>query len=135
MKLSSTETGGKNRKTRTKRSPEPASTSGYCHEILLLHFRQAPPWAMKLAIGKSSTQDRVVLQEKHFDLPFRLMPVFQRSETTLRKLPMMVPRMNEKTRKKLCIYFCFLSWYNAVIIARAITDRGCVFINRTFITI
>ena len=85
-------------KMRVKMPPAMNSTSGYCHEILLLHFRQEPFKNMKLKIGTSSFQVRLLPHDMHFDLPPRPTPVLKRSDTTFRKLPTMVPKMNGRMK-------------------------------------
>jgi len=58
-----------------KSIPEHISTNGYCQEILLLQFLHLPVCIRKLNIGTNSYQERVLLQEKHFDLPLTVSPV------------------------------------------------------------
>ena len=58
---------------------------------------------MKLKIGTSSCHVRFLPQEKHFDLPFNVIPVLYRKETTFKKLPMIAPSTNEKIKKNIDI--------------------------------
>lgn len=90
------ETGGNMMKISANMAPAMNSTNGYCHEILLLHFLHEPFWNAKLNIGTSSFQVRLVPHDMHFDRPPRPTPVLKRSDTTLRKLPTMAPKMNER---------------------------------------
>ena len=114
------ETGGNVMNIRTKIAPAINSTSGYCHEILLLHFRHAPFCATKLKIGTSSFHVRVLPQDMHMDRPPSPLPVFHRKATTLRKLPTMAPKTNERTSeglsmKKIGNYQRLLSGADAVV--------------------
>ena len=90
-------------KTSTNIAPAMNSTSGYCQEILLLHFLHDPLCARKLNNGTSSFHVNVFPQDMHFDLPPIPVPVLNLSETTFKKLPMTVPKMNERTREKVSI--------------------------------
>jgi len=92
--------GGNVMKTRTNNAPAMNSTAGYCQDILLLHFLHAPLCAKKLNSGTSSFQVRVVPQDIHFDLPPMPVPVLNLSETTFKKLPMIVPNMNERMSER-----------------------------------
>ena len=97
VKPASADTGGKVKKIKTNMAPAINSTNGYCHEILLLHLRHEPFCAMKLKIGTNSFQVKVLPQDMHIDRPPSPLPVLNRSATTLRKLPTMAPKMNERT--------------------------------------
>lgn len=85
--------GGKTKKIRTKIAPATNSTNGYCQEILLLQPLQVPFWAKKLRIGNSSIHDNFLPQDIHLDRPPMVTPVLNLIETTLRKLPTIVPNM------------------------------------------
>ena len=93
-------TGGNVMNTRTNNAPATNSTAGYCHEILLLHFLHAPLCARKLNTGTSSIHVRVLPQDMHFDRPPMPVPVLNLSETTFKKLPMIVPKMNERMSER-----------------------------------
>lgn len=58
------------RKKRRNKIPVVNSTSGYCHEITLLHFRHLPRKIKKLNIGIKSRADIGSSQVLHFDRPF-----------------------------------------------------------------
>ena len=103
----SNEVGGNVMKTKTKSAPAMNSTSGYCQEILDLHFLQAPFCTVKLNIGMSSFQVSVVPQDMHLDLPPMPVPVLKRRDTTFKKLPITVPNMNERMRERLSIRACY----------------------------
>src|SRR3989338_7213997 len=83
----------------TKITPAMNSTSGYCQEILLLHFLQAPFRKAKLNIGTNSFQVRLVPHDRHFERPLSVMPVLKRNATTLRKLPTIAPKTNERIKE------------------------------------
>lgn len=89
------ETGGKTMKIRTKMAPAMNSTSGYCQEILLLHFLHDPFWNKKLKIGTNSFHVSPVPHDMHFDRPPKPTPVLKRKETTFKKLPTTVPKMKD----------------------------------------
>ena len=88
-----TSTGGKAKKMSTKMAPAINSTSGYCHEILLRHFLQAPFWSAKLKSGMSSFHVSEVPQDMHFDLPPIPIPVLNLRATTFKKLPTITPKI------------------------------------------
>lgn len=96
-----TSIGGKAKKIRTKIAPAINSTSGYCHEILLRHFLQAPFWRAKLKSGMSSFHVSVVPQDMHFDLPPSPIPVLKRSATTFKKLPTTTPKMKVRMSERM----------------------------------
>ena len=94
-----TSTGGNSTKMRAKQTPARNSTSGYCHEIVVLHERHLPRSAIKLAIGTKSVHKSVRLHERQIDRPLTPIPVLNRNATTLRKLPIIVPSINAKSPK------------------------------------
>src|SRR5581483_7157047 len=72
----------------------------------------------------SSYQESVVPQEKHRDLPFSIdMPVPYRRITTLRKLPMIRPKIKRMARG---IYAMLLRLRDFVVCAAARAARGAV---------
>ena len=85
----------------TKIAPAMNSTSGYCHEILLLQPRHFPRRARKLKIGNSSSQESFLPQDIHFERPPRVTPVLKRKETTFKKLPTIAPKMKAMIDEKI----------------------------------
>ena len=80
-------------------NPARTSTNGYCQDILLLQLLHLPLKKKKLTTGKSSYQDSVFPQEKHWDLPCKVNPVFILKITTFKKLPIIVPKTNTNRYK------------------------------------
>jgi len=80
-----------------------ASTIGYCHEILLWQNLHRPRKNTKLIIGILSYHKSSLPHEKHRDLPHIIVsPVFLRNNTTLQKLPTIVPTTNTKKPMTIC---------------------------------
>lgn len=90
--------GGYTKNIITKIAPAINSTNGYCQEIFVLHFLQLPFCTKKLNSGINSFQVNVLPHDIHFDLPPIPTPVLNLSETTFKKLPTIVPNMNESTK-------------------------------------
>lgn len=68
-------------------------------EILESQFLHLPFWTIKLNRGISSRHFKYFPQEKHFDLSFTIdLPVLYLKITTLRKLPIIIPKI--KIKKK-----------------------------------
>ena len=96
--MTSDQTGKKNQAERAKRQAVANSTSGYCQEILLPQPAQRPRRKRKLKIGKSSHQTSFLPQDKQPDLPESDRPVLKRKMTTLRKEPMIAPRIKARIK-------------------------------------
>jgi hypothetical protein len=108
MSVSNAEAGESGVNTKniiTNTTPAMNSTSGYCHDILLLQDLHAPLCAKKLNSGTSSNQPRVLPQDIHFDLPPMPIPELNLSATTFKKLPTMVPNMNDVMRENVSKVF------------------------------
>lgn len=78
--------------------------SGYCIDILLLQDKHLPFKNKKLKSGISSIDESVLLQEKHFDLPFaKESPVLYLKIKTFKKLPTIIPniKINSDSRKNI----------------------------------
>ena len=103
VKAVSAVVGGNMKKMSTKIAPARSSISGYCHDILLLHLLQAPLWKMKLNSGISSFHVSCLPHDMHLERPPTVVPVLKRKATTLRKLPMTVPKMKTKTSVRISI--------------------------------
>lgn len=83
------------RYTKAKSIPVKISTNMYCADILLLHVLHLPLKKSQLIIGTRSKAESVLLQEKHFDLPPKLLPVFILYKTTFKKLPIIEPKIKK----------------------------------------
>jgi hypothetical protein len=87
----------------TKRNPTSASTSGYCQEIFVRQPAHLPCCVRKLAIGTSSVHERDLPQEKHMLRPPSPRPLLKRNITTFKKLPIIDPKMKNKSPKRVSI--------------------------------
>ena len=83
------------------KSPETASTIGYCQDIFERQEEHLPLNAKKLNSGTSSYHLNFLAQLKHFDFPETMdCPVFRRKITTLRKLPIIAPKTKIENPRK-----------------------------------
>lgn len=69
------------------------STNGYCREIFERHLRHFPPSNTHDTIGTKSYQRNLYPHDIQPDRPFTPRPVPYRKITTLRKLPIMAPKI------------------------------------------
>ena len=83
------------RKVKKNTRPVRNSTIGYCQDIFVLQTLHLPLRKRKLNIGTRSIGFKVLPQDIQKDLPETPLPVCKRKITTLRKLPIIAPKMKE----------------------------------------